>query len=364
MFWTSLAPVAAAALLLTLIPATTLALSSSIRKIPNFLTGKIASDERVIFFPTVGSRINETHWSAHIHGWIFEPETESRKRKVAIRGLGKVLDVKTDTEGGKLLKRRLMPFTVDNQSMKFVLVKVGNNGTGGIHRLPRSTKNGHFVGHVTLHHDELHDAEDGMVTYRAVDRDRIFEGFIHLLQSTGTSIISDIDDTVKITNYLDKKEFLKNTFLREFVEVPGMKELFHRCKSNYDNCSFHYVSASPYQLFEELQEFFVRVGFPSGSFHLKTIRIKDRTLLQLFADPMDYKLRQIEPLLKTYPMRKFILIGDSGEKDPEIYAELYRRYPGRIEQIWIRNVNNANASRMEGVDPRVWRYFRDGHDLI
>jgi phosphatidate phosphatase APP1 len=79
---------------------------------------------------------------------------------------------------------------------------------------------------------------------------------------------------------------------------------------------------------------------------------------------MDYKLRQIEPLLKTYPMRKFILIGDSGEKDPEIYAELSRRYPGRIEQIWIRNVNDANASRMEGVDPRVWRYFRDGHDLI
>jgi hypothetical protein len=73
------------------------------RKIPNFLTGKIASDERVIFFPTVGGRINETHWSAHIHGWIFEPETESRKRKVAIRGLGKVLDVKTDTEGGELL---------------------------------------------------------------------------------------------------------------------------------------------------------------------------------------------------------------------------------------------------------------------
>jgi hypothetical protein len=134
--------------------------------------------------------------------------------------------VKTDTEGGELLKRRLMPFTVDNQSMKFVLVKVGNNGTGGIYRLPRSTKNGHFVGHVTLHHDELHDAEDGMLAYRAVDRDRIFEGFIHLLQSTGTSIISDIDDTLKITNYLDKREFLKNTFLREFVEVPGMKELF------------------------------------------------------------------------------------------------------------------------------------------
>lgn len=145
-----------------------------------------------------------------------------------------------------------------------------------------------------------------------------------------------------------------------------MKELFDKCKSRHrdNNFSLHYVSASPYQLFEELNNFFQRVGFPPATFHLKKIRVKDKTLLQLFADPKDYKLGQIEPLLRTYPLRKFILVGDSGEKDPEVYKELYRKYPDQIEKIWIRNVNGANATRMEGVGDDKWKYFEDGYDLM
>ncbi|KAL7542907.1 hypothetical protein ACHAXR_012209 [Thalassiosira sp. AJA248-18] len=330
----------------------------SFNKVPNYLTGKIASDERVVFFPTAANRINETHWHVPIHGWIFEPELESKKRLALIKGVGKLFQV-TDEDEKRLLKRRLMPFSVDNKSLKYLNIKVGHT----VHRLPRSPKDGHIISHLTLHDDELHP-KNGIVHYEAMDRDRTFAGSIHLLPPSGISIISDIDDTVKITNYLDKKEFYKNTFLREFREVPGMKDLFQKCKSQHDNCSFHFVSASPYQLFEELSGFFERVGFPSATYHLKRIRVKDKTLLQLFADPKDYKLRQIEPLLASFPQRKFILIGDSGEKDPEVYAELYRRYPDQIDKIWIRNVNNANETRMEGVDPERWRYFSDGHDLM
>lgn len=333
----------------------------SLNKVPNYLTGKIASDERVVFFPTAANKINETHWHVPIHGWIFEPELQSRKRKLAMKGLEKLFRV-SDAEEKRLLTRRFMPFTVDNKSMQYVNIKVGNN----IHRLPRSSKDGHFVGHLQLHADQLDCDGDGIVHYEAVvERGRNFPGEIYLLPPTGTSIISDIDDTVKMTNYLNKKEFYKNTFLREFREVPGMKELFRGLQSRYDNnCYLHYVSASPYQLFEELDNFFRIKGFPSATYHLKRIRVKDKTLLQLFADPEDYKLRQITPILNTFPQRKFILIGDSGEKDCEVYSELYRRYPKQIEKIWIRNVNDANATRMEGVHPDKWRYFSDGHELI
>lgn len=338
----------------------------SLSKVPNYLTGKIAHDERVVFFPTAASKINATHWNVPIHGWIFEPELESKKRKVAMKGLGKLFQVK-DEEEKRLLKRRFMPFTVDNQSMKYVNIRIGGADADVVHRLPRSAKDGHFTKRLTLRDDELLRADDdGIVHYEAVDGDRTFAGSIHLISPTGTSIISDIDDTVKITNYLDKREFYKNTFLREFREVPGMKELFDKCKSRQrdNNFSLHYVSASPYQLFEELNNFFQRVGFPPATFHLKRIRVKDKTLLQLFADPKDYKLGQIEPLLRTYPLRKFILVGDSGEKDPEVYKELYRKYPDQIEKIWIRNVNGANATRMEGVGDDKWKYFEDGYDLM
>lgn len=326
-------------------------------KVPNYWTGKIAADERVIFFPTAANQINGTHWQVPIHGWIFEPELESKKREAFVKLVGNFFKVKNEEER-RILKQRVMPFTVDNQSMQFVNIKIA----GQIHRISRSSKDGHFFGNLILSEEEM-KPEKGIVAFQAIDRERQFSGQVHLVPRTGISIVSDIDDTVKLTDYLNKKEFYKNTFIREFQPVPGMMEHYNKCKTEYENCCFHYVSASPYQLFEELNKFFQRMGFPAATFHLKRIRVKDKSLLQLLADPQDYKLRQIEPLLKAFPNRKFIFVGDSGEKDPEVYTELFQKYPDQIEKIWIRNIDNSSALRMHGVHPERWQYFFEGADL-
>ena len=334
--------------------------SFAIDKLSNYFTGEIASDEQVQFFPTIANRLNCTHWVIPVHGWIYEPELDSKKRKLAIKGMGKLFKVNDEIEK-MYLNRRIMPFVADNQSMKYVRVRF--DGDDLSHKVKRSSKDGHFVHHLEIHEDKLH-SKNGMVSYCAVDEARGFQGNVHLIQDEGVSIISDIDDTVKITNYLDKKEFYKNTFLREFKAVDGMQQLLQKCKRHYRDCSIHYVSASPYQLYEALSTFFREEGFPEATFHLKRIRIKDRSLLKFFEDPFEYKLQQIEPILQTFPNRKCILIGDSGEKDPEIYKELIMKYPEQIEKIWIRNVNGATDERMEGVDREKWRYFDDGYDLI
>jgi hypothetical protein len=370
--------------------------SSPLNKIPNYLTGKIALDERVIFFPTAANQINTTHWNVPIHGWIFEPENESKKRKAFVKILERFFHIKNKEEK-QILKRRVMPFVVDNQSLKFVNIKIdggnnnnnNNNNNNRIHRMPRSAKDGHFFRELILHEDELPTNKDGIVTFHTIDgvgdndnQSRIFTGHVHLIPPTGISIVSDIDDTVKITNYLNKKEFYKNTFIREFKVVPGMVELYQKLynnnnssQQNYNNeinnnCSFHYVSASPYQLFEELYKFLIeKEGFPYATFHLKKIRVKDKTLLELLADPQDYKIRQIEPLLRRFPNRKFIFVGDSGEKDIEVYIELYNKYPKQIHKIWIRNVNNATDDRFCGLldddnSNNIWQYFNDGTDIM
>lgn len=335
--------------------------SFAIDKLTNYFTGRIASDERVLFFPTVASRINETHWLVPIHGWIHEPEHDSKKRKLAIKGMGKLFRVQDATEK-HYLNRRIMPFIVDNQSMKYVNIKF--HGDEEIRKIKRSSKDGHFIQHLHIHKDNLHPDDSGVVSYYALDETRTFQGNVHLVKDEGISIISDIDDTLKITNYLDKKEFIKNTFLRQFKAVDGMQQLFVKCKRHYSDCTIHYVSASPYQLYEELNNFFKEEGFPAATFHLKRIRIKDKSLMKLFADPMEYKLYQIEPLLQMFPKRKFILIGDSGEKDPEVYKELMRKYPDQIEKIWIRNVNEAKDDRMVGVPREKWRFFNCGEELM
>lgn len=385
-----------------------LLLSSPLNKIPNYLTGKVALDERVIFFPTAANQLNSTHWNVPIHGWIFEPEHESKKRKAFVKILQTFFRVKNKEEK-QILKRRVMPFVVDNQSLKFVNIKISggtnnSNSNNKIHRMPRSAKDGHFFHDLILHENELNPNKDGIVTFHTIDgvgdyarsnndnndnkdesnKARIFTGHVHLIPPTGISIVSDIDDTVKITNYLDKKEFYKNTFIREFKVVPGMVELYQKLYNNnykssqlqqfsdneINNCSFHFVSASPYQLFEELYKFLIeKAGFPYATFHLKKIRVKDKTLLELLSDPQDYKIRQIELLLQKFPSRKFIFVGDSGQKDIEVYIELYNKYPKQIHKIWIRNVNNATDDRFRGLlenddSNNIWQYFNDGTDII
>jgi phosphatidate phosphatase APP1 len=55
--------------------------------------------------------------------------------------------------------------------------------------------------------------------------------------------------------------------------------------------------------------------------------------------PRDHKRAAISALLQAYPALPFILIGDSGENDPEVYSDIVRRFPKRIRVIYIRSVN-------------------------
>jgi len=84
-------------------------------------------------------------------------------------------------------------------------------------------------------------------------------------------------------------------------------------------------------------------GFPRATLELKDVRFRDETLINLFKKGTETKPVQIEPILKRHARRQFILIGDSGEQDPEVYGDVARRYPARIHRILIRNVDNSKA---------------------
>ena len=108
-----------------------------------------------------------------------------------------------------------------------------------------------------------------------------------------------------------------------------------------EGASFHYVSASLWQIGPGLLEFLNVNNFPKGTLHLRSARVKDQSLLNLFKSPETYKFPVIESLLRQFPNRRFILVGDSGESDPKIYDELAQRYPRQIEKILIRDVANS-----------------------
>jgi phosphatidate phosphatase APP1 len=133
--------------------------------------------------------------------------------------------------------------------------------------------------------------------------------------------------------------------------------------------AFHYVSASPWQLYAPLEQFRIAEEFPAGSFAMQLFRWKDSSALNFLSKPDDLKRPAIEALLAAFPQRQFTCVGDSGERDPELYADLARRHPGQIERILIRNVSDESPDdeRFRTVFrefPRErWRLFADPREL-
>ncbi|CAG8465023.1 16275_t:CDS:10 [Acaulospora colombiana] len=166
-------------------------------------------------------------------------------------------------------------------------------------------------------------------------------GIVDLVEPEGFSVISDIDDTIKDTEILSStRTILSNTFLQPFRAVDGMSELYHEW---YDKeVSFHYVSNSPWQLYPMLRSFFNTYNFPPGSAHLKFYDGIVKSVKEQKEHPMASKLMYIHQLLKDFPLRKFILVGDTGELDPEIYTKIARENEGRILRIFVRDVSTPH----------------------
>src|SRR6185295_2069331 len=104
-------------------------------------------------------------------------------------------------------------------------------------------------------------------------------GQAYLLPPTGESVISDIDDTLKHSQVACKKTLLANTFLRPYETIPGMAGVFRDWWA--EGAAFHYVSSSPWQLYEHLAAHLADEGFPTGSFHLRHFRLRDHLLRRI-----------------------------------------------------------------------------------
>jgi phosphatidate phosphatase APP1 len=156
---------------------------------------------------------------------------------------------------------------------------------------------------------------------------------------------------------------MANTFLNPFQAVPGMARAYAAWAE--DGAVFHYVSSSPWQLYPALSRFFAEAGLPAGSFHLREIGLGDRSFLDLFGAPADAKVPAISEIIRRWPQREFVLVGDSGEQDPEIYARIYREFAGNVLHIFIRNVTDEgdeaprHREAFADVPRERWTVFTD-----
>lgn len=156
-------------------------------------------------------------------------------------------------------------------------------------------------------------------------------------------VISDIDDTVLVSNATHKLRMAKLAFFhnaRTRLPFEGVASFYQALQKGTSTGVFNpifYVSSSPWNLFDMLTEFFNWQKIPQGPLMLKDIGLS-RTYIG-GSSHLTHKMAQIKLIMRMYPNLSFILIGDSGQHDPEIYRQVVLDYPGRILAIYIRDVS-------------------------
>ncbi|MDZ4820825.1 MAG: App1 family protein [Planctomycetota bacterium] len=324
----------------------------------------ISSDEQVVFYTTyayrgekpgspatsaskVGSSVS---WQANVHGIIFEQEVGSMQQRLTLTILQKVLDLSDKQVKDPTFLKRAAMFFADCEGSKAISIDL----LGSVHEAGPSQDNGQFSKVLTLPAADVEAGKNNpphsgtVLRYQAVTKKndlRKFTGEIHLIEPQGLSIISDIDDTVKVSQVTDRQELLQNTFIRKARAVPKMAERYQGWSAR--GARFHYVSASPWQLYEPISEFLAAEKFPAGPMEMKQFRLKDSSALAFFGSQNVFKTEKIEKILADFPARKFVLIGDSGEQDPEIFGSLARKHPKQIERVFIRAVDDLTLAALK-----------------
>ena len=166
-------------------------------------------------------------------------------------------------------------------------------------------------------------------------------------------VISDIDDTVVYTAADKPSKMIGIAYLgnehsrRAFAGVTPFYQALQAGQKSEGNPIF-YVSSSPWNMYDLFAKFMDLTDIPLGPILLRDIELSPENLLSF--NHSDHKREQIDPLLKRFSNLSFILIGDIGQKDVEIYSQIVEDNPGRIKAIYIRDVLPKDRKRHEEVE--------------
>ena len=323
---------------------------------------RMFNEKEITVFPTYGYRTSD-EWTIPVRVWVHKRRRVDHLTDDHIRTL-----LKDDERGlvpseHEIIRCRkcVSDFIADSDSGERVVL-LDETGVELYRFASETNANGLAEGEFHLPLDRAGRLTIMARVEQTLGRDFEGQGRVMLLEPEGKSVVSDIDDTIKVSEIpAGPGIILRNTFLRDYVAAEGMLDRYSR----FGDVSFHYVSGSPWQLFRLLHKFLIEDGgFPEGTFHMKSLRTSPLDLLNFIRDlkkfvagkdwyTKEQKIEQISGLMDYLPRRTFTLIGDSGELDPEVFTELRQKRSHQIERIVIRDVVNARVNapeRLRAVD--------------
>ncbi|KAJ5083635.1 hypothetical protein N7456_013062 [Penicillium angulare] len=301
-------------------------------------------------------------WQAEFVACILEKEG----RKDAGKFVASIADyIGLDGESGaadqetrKRIEDRVQPFLDRVSPGMNVTVELDIDGSTQSYPIGPADRNGIISQIVQL--DAPH-IQDGAIVQPRISqfKDNMACMKTHFAAPSGWLVVSDIDDTIKRTMTMEPTGILRTTFTEEPVPIPGMPEFYHHVHAEL-NPTWFYLSASPYNLYPFLHNF-LHHHYPTGTLILRDYSWMDIDgLIKSFTErTQEYKTERMEKIRHWFPQRRVLCVGDSTQKDPEAYAEMYRKYPSWIHAIAIRKVTNVGHMEDKNKDERFEEAFKD-----
>jgi hypothetical protein len=335
----------------------------------------LSRSESVTFLSGVCYELPEGgNWEAYVRGAVYHRSWLNRIEPDLIDWL-EAHDPKTDPAELATLEKRISPFLDDHVKGKVVSLVVNCQPQA----LEPSDASGRIRSRVSLAPEQIawlnsQSTEPDWITLpvRTASWDhRQFVCRALVLHKEGLSVVSDIDDTIKITDVLNTKLMLKNQFCLPFRAVPGMAEVY-AAWAKEKKAAFHYLSESPIELEPPLSEFLPAAGYPAGTLDLREIqwgRSRLKGYLALAEAPPEFKIAAMDRLMTALPERRYVLVGDSEQHDPEDYAAVARQHPAQVVRILIRNLTCQDRDcpryreTFRGLPPELWQLFTDPAEI-
>ncbi|KAL8724057.1 MAG: hypothetical protein Q9166_008155 [cf. Caloplaca sp. 2 TL-2023] len=315
-------------------------------------------------------------WQADFHAAFFKKGTGKDVSKVVADIADKVgLKEGTGEErerGERTIAERLQPFVDVVAPSRWVEVKLHNGevkklGPGG-----RSATSQQILSFKS-DHSNGESVQTDAVKPELTPHGPMLTTFA---EPEGWMVISDIDDTVKVTLTPSPIGILRTTFLSAPTPISSMPALYTHINTLL-NPTWFYLSASPYNLYPFLRTF-LHANYPPGTILLREASWMDLGgfLMSLTQGTEAYKTGRMEMVHSWLPKRNVLCVGDSTQSDPEAYGDIARKYKGWVKKIFIRKVTDVaemdaaeknSPERFEkafkDVPKDVWQVFEDPNEL-
>lgn len=181
----------------------------------------------------------------------------------------------------------------------------------------------------------------------------------YLVPDSGLTVISDIDDILRVTKIYQPKEGLLNSFARPFTPWMNMPEIYANWSRSIPNFHFHYLTTTPEQITRNYMDFIYKT-YPGGSFDTRPLNFSD------VSATLSIRKFLLDKIFQTYPHRKFVLVADTSNPDVmRGYPQMAKDFPGQVQCILLRNTSNTdpddkfpyNTKGFEGLNENSYFFF-------